>query len=76
MKEFIMACLPFVIMGLSIAIIAANSKKNKNNYLVEGMIFGISLGIIISSSLNYNLGLALSLGMLIGEMIGSFIKKK
>lgn len=76
MKEFIMACLPFVIMGVAVVIVIVNSKKNKKNYITEGMILGMSFGLMISNYFNGNMGLGLSLGMLIGEAIGSFVKKK
>lgn len=59
MKDFILASLPWVICGISIAIIVVNCNKEKDKdlskktYLSEGM----------------------CLGMLIGEAIGSCIKK-
>ncbi len=76
MKEFIIACLPFVVMGVAVVIVIVNSKKNKKNYITEGMILGMSFGLMISNCFDGNMGLGLSLGMLIGEAIGSFVKKK
>lgn len=45
MKDFILAALPFVIMGISFAIIIVNNHKNKNKgtYTTEGMCLGMSL---------------------------------
>ena len=78
MKDFILAALPFVIMGISFAIIIVNNHKNKNKgtYTIEGMCLGMSFGLLLGTlfSSEYN-GLFLSLGILIGEAIGSFIKK-
>lgn len=76
MKDFILAALPFVIMGISVAIIIVNSNKNKEAYISEGMCLGMSFGLLLGTSFgNEHTGLFLSLGMLIGEAIGSFIKK-
>lgn len=75
MKEFIMAALPFVIIGICIIILCMNSKK-KDNCILEGMSLGMCFGVTISTMLNINLGYGISFGMLIGETIGSFIIKK
>lgn len=85
MKDFILAALPFIIMGISIVIIVINSKKNKENkeskekesYILEGMCFGMSAGLLLETQfLNEYMGMFLSLGMLIGEAIGFYIRKK
>lgn len=81
MLDFIKNALPFVIIGVCLAILfATNHNKDKendaDNYLSEGMCVGMSLGIVVSTSRNFNLGLGISLGMLIGETIGFLIKKK
>lgn len=84
MKEFILAVLPYVIIGLSIIVICVNNNKTKqakfkakdNNYLLEGMVVGITLGASFATSLKIDLGLGISLGMLIGEAVGSSIKKE
>lgn len=77
MKDFILAALPFIITGISIIIITVNSKKNKENYIPEGMCIGMSFGLMFSNLFNSNyMGLSLSIGMLLGEVIGSFIKKQ
>lgn len=76
MKDFIISALPFIVIGLCLAIICANFKKNRNTYCSEGMCIGMCFGVAISELLNINLGLGLSLGMLIGETIGILIEKK
>lgn len=79
MKDFILAALPFIVIGVCIAVMAANHgklKEGKNkNYLGEGMCLGMCFGVAISTALNLNLGLGISLGMLIGETVGMFMKK-
>ena len=76
MKDFILSALPFIIMGLCLAIIFANFKKGKNTHCSEGMCIGMCFGVAISSSLKINMGLGMSLGMLIGETIGILKEKK
>lgn len=80
MKDFILAALPFLIIGVCVAVIVVhyNAKDNhkKENYLVEGMCVGMCLGVAVSSALNINMGLGIGLGMLVGETAGIFIKKK
>ena len=52
------------------------NKKNKkdDNYIIEGMLYGMSFGLLIGTSFN-NIGLFLSLGMLLGESLGYLVKK-
>lgn len=76
MKEFLEVSIPFIIMGISVALICVNTKKNKDNYLTYGMIYGVSFGLLLATSFKFNLGLGVSLGMLVGEAVGSFIKRK
>ena len=76
MKEFILAALPFIIIGICLAIICANYKKDKKTYCAEGMCIGMCMGAALSSTFDINIGLGISLGMLIGEAIGIFIEKK
>lgn len=49
MKNFIFAVIPFVIIGISIAIIAANSKKTKESRISEGMC--LSIGMIVGEAI-------------------------
>lgn len=76
MKDFISSALPFVIIGLCIAIIFANYKNNKETYINEGMSIGMCFGVATSLILKINMGLGISLGMIIGETIGILIEKK
>ena len=80
MKEFILAALPFVIIGICLAVMCVNHQKNKEsdnagNYLTEGMCLGMCMGISAATSLHFNLGLGISLGVLAGETIGMMKKK-
>lgn len=76
MKDFIFAALPFVIIGICVAIIAANYKNEKKTYASEGMALGMCFGVAISSAFHINYGLGISLGLLIGEAIGITKEKK
>ena len=77
MKDFIEMALPFIIMGVSVVVVCINFKKNKKNYLTEGMCLGMSFGLMFSNLFETNqTSLCLGLGMLLGEAIGSCIKRK
>ena len=78
MKEFMMAALPWICIGIAIALFAANhgaAKKTKDsdkeygNYMTEGMCLGMCVGTVLG-------GNGLSLGMLIGLTIGMCIRKE
>lgn len=81
MKEFILAALPWVCIGLAIAILAAHwgSKAKKkagrnekrtpeDNYMVEGMCLGMAVGLSLGNA-------GYSYGMLLGMVIGMCIPK-
>ena len=76
MKDFIFAALPFVIIGICLALLAANHNRIKDskekNHMAEGMCFGVAL----ATSMHFNLGLGIGLGMLVGETVGMFMPKK
>ena len=81
--DFIRAALPWVAMGLLLAIFSARSaavkKKGDNesdDYGTEGMCLGMCLGTAIGTALGNNTGLGISLGMLIGLAIGTCMKKE
>lgn len=81
MADFIKSALPFVIIGICLAIIFANYHKkgdddDTKNYLTEGMCLGMCLGVSFSTLIHINMGIGISLGMLIGETIGILIKKE
>lgn len=78
MKEFILAALPWVIMGISVAVLVVNRKKTQgtvDTYITEGMCLGMCAGTVLGSMDVFNMGLGISLGMLVGEAIGYCIKK-
>ena len=77
MKEFMMAALPWICIGIAIALFAVNhgaSKKAKDsdkeygNYMTEGMCLGMCVGTALG-------GNGLSFVMLIGMVVGMCIKK-
>ena len=84
--DFLSAALPWICIGLLLAIFFAQSvrkKKDKKkdnkkneNYGTEGMALGMCFGTAIGISLGNNTGIGLSLGMLAGLVIGSCIAKK
>lgn len=81
MIEFVKKALPFIIVGVCLAIMAVNHNKSKSeenvdNYMMGGMCFGMCLGVSFSQVINVNMGIGISIGMLIGETIGFLIKKK
>ena len=78
--DFLSAALPWICMGLLLAIFFAGnalkkSKKNEN-YSTEGMALGMCFGTAIGTSFGNNTGIGLALGMLAGLVIGSCIEKK
>ena len=79
--DFISAALPWICIGLLLAVFFARSAKRKKddnkaeNFGPEGMCLGMSLGTAIGSSLG-SVGIGITLGMLAGLVIGSCIEKK
>ena len=78
MKEFMMAALPWICIGIAIALFAANhgaakkakgSDKEYGNYMTEGMCLGMCVGTALG-------GNGLVYGMLAGLVVGIFIKKE
>ena len=80
--DFVMAALPWLTMGLMLAIFAAreNSRKNnpekEDNYGSEGMTLGMCFGTAIASAMKQDIGLGISIGMLMGLAAGTSMKKK
>ena len=77
MKEFMMAALPWICIGIAIALFAVNhgaakkakdSDKGYDNYMTEGMCLGMCVGTALG-------GNGLVYGMLIGLVVGMLIKK-
>ena len=80
--DFLRAAMPWVAMGLLLAVFAARSAKKKtdedqtDNYGTEGMCLGMCFGTAIGTSLGNHTGIGICLGMLLGLDIGSGIKKE
>ena len=78
--DFFRAALPWIGMGLLLAMFFAGNVKNKEdqseNYGAEGMCLGMCLGTAIGTALGNNIAIGLPLGMLLGMVIGSSIKKE
>ena len=79
--DFLRAALPWVAMGLLLAVFAARSagkkkEKQDDNYGTEGMCLGMCFGTAIGTAIDNNTGIGITLGMLLGLAIGSCIKKE
>lgn len=80
--DFLRAALPWIAVGLLLAVLFARSagKKKKgeqqDDYGTEGMCLGMCFGTAIGTSLGNNTGIGISLGMLIGLAVGICIKKE
>lgn len=80
--DFLSAALPWISIGLLLAIFFAKSARKKNgskknaDYGTEGMALGMCFGTAIAASFGNNTGIGLTLGMLAGLVIGSCIEKK
>ena len=80
--DFLSAALPWICMGLLLAIFFAQSahkkkdSKKRENYSTEGLSLGMCFGTAIGTSLGNNTGIGLTLGMLAGFVVGLCIEKK
>ena len=80
--DFIRAALPWIVMGLLLAVYFARcaGKKKKEeqtgDYGAEGMCLGMCFGTALGAAFGNNIAIGLSLGMLFGLAIGSSIKKE
>ena len=80
--DFLRAALPWVAMGLLLAVLFARSagkekkEETPDNYGTTGMCLGMFFGTAIGVALGNHIGLGISLGMLIGLAVGSGIKKE
>ena len=80
--DFIHAALPWIAIGLLLAVFFARhaGKKKKedkgDDYGTEGMCLGMCMGSALGASGVVDIGLGMSLGMLIGLVIGTFVKKE
>lgn len=84
--DFIAAALPWICMGLFLAIVFVRGakKKEKDNdkdkepvdYGTEGMALGMCFGTAIGTALGNNTGMGIITGAMLGFIIGSSIEKK
>ena len=84
--DFFSAALPWIVMGVALAIFFAREgkrkkcredhQKKKDDYGSEGMALGMCFGAAIATAMHWDIGLGLSLGMLLGLTIGSGMEKK
>lgn len=80
--DFLRAALPWVAVGLLLAVFFARSagkkKKEKqcDDYGTEGMCLGMCFGTAIGTALGNNTGIGITLGMLLGLAVGTGIKKE
>ena len=80
--DFLLAALPWLTIGLVLAVFFARSGKKKkdekpeDDYGLLSMCLGMSIGSALGNSLGHYTGIGISLGMLIGLVIGSSIKKE
>ena len=78
MKEFISTALPWICIGITIALFASNHRATKKakadgkecrNYMTEGMCLGMCVGTALGNN-------GLVYGMLVGLVVGMCIKKE
>ena len=80
--DFMSAALPWIAMGLLLAIVFAKASHGKQekekieDHSSEGMALGMCFGVALSAALHVNVGLGLMGGMVLGLLVGSEIKKK
>ena len=79
---FLRAALPWVVMGLLLAVFFARNtgikkkEKESDDYGTEGMCLGMCFGTAICTAIGNNTGIGIALGMLLGLAVGSSIKKE
>ena len=75
--DFMSAALPWIAMGLLLAVIfarAAHSNKKEKDHGSEGMAIGMCFGVALSTALHINVGLGMMAGMVLGLLVGSGIE--
>lgn len=83
MKDFLMAALPFLIIGICLALIFANRRKLQktddeasDHNLSFGMCIGMCFGLSLAAAAHFDVGIGMSLGMLIGLTVSMLTGKK
>ena len=81
MRDFIMAALPLVVVGIALAVFftgrAGKKKKQEkeSGYEAERMSLGMCFGAAVGAIFPEYIGVTLSVGMLIGLLVGMYVKK-
>ena len=81
MRDFIMAAVPLVVVGIALAVFftgrAGKKKKQEkeSGYEAEGMSLGMCFGAAVGDIFPEYIGVTLSVGMLIGLLVGKCVKK-
>ena len=81
MRDFIMAALPLVVVGIALAVFftgrAGKKKKQEkeSGYEAERMSLGMCFGAAVGAIFPEYIGVTLSVGMLIGLLVGMCVKK-
>ena len=76
--DFMSVALPWIAMGLLLAIFfarTANGTKKEEDHGSEGMALGMCFGVALSTALHINVGLGMMAGMVLGLLVGSGIEK-
>ena len=82
MRDFIMAAVPLVVVGIALAVFftgrAGKKKKQEKEscYEAEGMSLGMCFGAAVGAIFPEYIGVTLSVGMLIGLVVGMCFGKK
>ena len=72
MKDFILAALPWVAVGIAIAVACVSSaggKEKKGTNLTNGVCYGLCFGVAMGTAFD-NMGLGIALGMALGLLVG------
>ena len=76
MKDFMFAALPWVLTGLTVALVCAFHGKREETCQIQGMSLGMAVGCLLSALGVMTAGLGISMGMLVGQGIGLLIPRK
>ena len=82
MRDFMMAALPLVVVGIALAVFFARragqkkKREKENGYEAMGMSLGMCFGAAVGAIFPKYIGITLSMGMLIGLVIGMCFGKK
>ena len=82
MRDFIMAALPLVVVGIALAVFFARragqkkKREKENGYEAMGMSLGMCFGAAVGAIFPEYIGVTLSMGILTGLVIGMCFGKK